>query len=247
MSKALTLTLTNVTNEIIKIETSINKNMFQIANLLSLTSEKELYKTGDYKNMVEYGENALGYKKATTYALIQVSQRFLKGKAVSLIKKDDEKDYTVSQLRELLTLTDEQISNGIEDGEITPNKSSRELKEYVKDIKKLEAKEMDVEEIPHEKAYENGTETEKNGPTYKDEVGAEDYNPVGEFVSVNDEEMNVDIADIKKQIVNLMDKLNEFTHMCDICVDNTGETTPNQLISATATYYDFIKTWADHN
>lgn len=245
MSK--TLTLTNVTNEIIKIETGINKNMFQIANLLALVAEKELYKTGDYKNMVDYGEDALGYKKATTYALIQVSQRFLKGKAVSLIKKEDEKDYTVSQLRELLTLTDEQLSNGIENGEITPNKSARELKEYVKALKKLEDKKMDVEEIPHTKDYENGTERKKNEPTYKDEVDSEDYNPAGKFVKVTDEEMNVDISNIKTEIVNLMDNLNKFTHLCNIVIDNTGETTPNQLINATATYYDFIKTWSDHN
>lgn len=245
MSKALTLT--NVTNEIIKIETGINKNMFQIANLLALASEKELYKTGDYKNMVEYGEDALGYKKATTYALIQVSQRFLKGKGVSGIKKTDEKDYTVTQLRELLVLTDNQISNGIEAGEITPQKSTRELKEYVKSIKKLEAKAMDVEEIPHEKAYENGTESSPNEPAYKDEVGAEDYNPAGNFAPIEDKEMQVDIETVKKQIVSMLDKLNEFSQLCNTAIDNVGIGTLKQLVNATDNYYDFIQTWAEHN
>ena len=133
-------TLADATKRIHKLEESSIKNMHAIANTLKEVKANGLDTASGYSDVHDYAEKELQYKKSTSYMLVQVAERFLTDKNESILKRKDEKDYTVSQLRELCPLTNEIINELIEAGEISPQVSTRKLNQIVKGYKTLEDK-----------------------------------------------------------------------------------------------------------
>lgn len=135
-------TLEKATNEIHKLETSSKKNLFTIANILVEVKTRELYKEEGFKTVSEYAAVKLGYKKSTVYKLTSVSERFLKGQDKSILVGTTDDDFSLSQLSELIPLTDEVIREKIDTDEINTFMSSKKIRDFVKSFndKALEVK-----------------------------------------------------------------------------------------------------------
>lgn len=189
-----TFTLSNVTEAIHALEGNMNRNLFTIANLLDKVNTSKLFEDGGYKNIAEYSEKALGYKKVTTYQLVRVANRFLKGQSVSPFKMEDEKDYTVSQLMELIPLEDIQINGLIQEGELNPGMTTKEIRQLVKDTKAIEAK---VEEVVED---EEVTPEEFKGE--KAESKAYDENNAEDKASKESSENKLSAQDKKRVVIN---------------------------------------------
>lgn len=137
--------LENATQLIQLAEEGTRRNLYTIASALAIVDRNKLYEEGDYKNTAEYGEAMFNYKRATTSALIRVAVRFLNG-ANSTLKQDGEKDYTIYQLMELLPLSDADIANALENGELNPYMTTKAIRDLAKGYKLINETEPETEE-----------------------------------------------------------------------------------------------------
>ena len=128
--------LENATQLIQLAEEGTRRNLYTIASTLAIVDKNKLYEEGEYKNTAEYGEAMFDYKRATTSALIRVAVRFLNG-SNSTLKQDGEKDYTIYQLMELLPMSDTDIENALENGELNPYMTTKSIREMVKAYKPI--------------------------------------------------------------------------------------------------------------
>lgn len=137
--------LENATQLIQLAEEGTRRNLYTIASALAIVDRNKLYEEGDYKNTAEYGEAMFNYKRATTSALIRVAVRFLNG-ANSTLKQEGEKDYTIYQLMELLPLSDADIANALENGELNPYMTTKAIRDLAKGYRLINAAESETEE-----------------------------------------------------------------------------------------------------
>lgn len=149
--------LERATQLIYSLEESTKRNLYAIATTLRIVDEKKLYEEREYKSTAEYGEAVHGYKRQTTQALIKVAKRFLIGNCSNL-KRENEKDFTVYQLMELLPMSDTQIDESIEQGELNPYMTTKAIRDLVKSYKTIETK--DVKNETTEQS--NSVTTEQN-------------------------------------------------------------------------------------
>lgn len=137
--------LENATQLIQLAEEGTRRNLYTIASALAIVDKNKLYEEGDYKNTAEYGEAMFNYKRATTSALIRVAVRFLNG-ANSTLKQDGEKDYTIYQLMELLPMSDTDIANALENGELNPYMTTKAIRDLAKGYKLINVTDTEGEE-----------------------------------------------------------------------------------------------------
>ena len=137
--------LENATQLIQLAEEGTRRNLYTIASALAIVDRNKLYEEGASKNTAEYGEAMFNYKRATTSALIRVAVRFLNG-ANSTLKQEDEKDYTIYQLMELLPLSDTDIANALENGELNPYMTTKAIRNLAKGYKLINVAEPENEE-----------------------------------------------------------------------------------------------------
>lgn len=169
--------LENATQLIQLAEEGTRRNLYTIASALAIVDRNKLYEEGNYKNTAEYGEAMFNYKRATTSALIRVAVRFLNG-ANSTLKQEGEKDYTIYQLMELLPLSDTDIANALENGELNPYMTTKAIRDLAKGYKLINADNAETEE---NLKMDNEPESKQEPPTDKvEEVEAESHNDTAE-------------------------------------------------------------------
>lgn len=170
--------LENATQLIQLAEEGTRRNLYTIASALAIVDRNKLYEEGDYKNTAEYGEAMFNYKRATTSALIRVAVRFLNG-ANSTLKQEGEKDYTIYQLMELLPLSDADIANALENGELNPYMTTKAIRDLAKGYRLINAAESETEE---NLKVENEPESKQESPTEAkaEEVEAETHGTTDE-------------------------------------------------------------------
>ena len=93
--------------------------------------EMDLYKSyeGKYKNLVEACEKCLGWKKSTTYNMLNIVKRFGTPGSNGIIPYDSlfgSSRFSYSQLCEMLSLSDKQLEK------ITPDTTVKEIREMKK-------------------------------------------------------------------------------------------------------------------
>ena len=76
----------------------------------------------EFKNITEYGKNVFGYSPANTSKLTAVSERFL------LTESEMFTDYSVSQLVEMLPISDDMLNEYLINGNITPSLTCAEIR-----------------------------------------------------------------------------------------------------------------------
>lgn len=164
--------LENATQLIQLAEEGTRRNLYIIASALAIVDKNKLYEEGDYKNTAEYGEAMFNYKRATTSALIRVAVRFLDG-SNSTLKQEGEKDYTICQLMELLPMSDADIANALENGELNPYMTTKAIRDLAKSYKLINADDTETEE---NLKMDNEPESKQEQPT---EDKAEENAPAG--------------------------------------------------------------------
>lgn len=169
--------LENATQLIQLAEEGTRRNLYTIASALAIVDRNKLYEEGEYKNTAEYGEAMFNYKRATTSALIRVAVRFLNG-SNSTLKQEGEKDYTIYQLMELLPLSDTDIANALENGELNPYMTTKAIRDLAKGYKLINA---DNAETKENLKMDNELESKQEPPTDKvEEVETESHNDTAE-------------------------------------------------------------------
>lgn len=142
------------TKAIEKLMTATKRNMFEISARLLVIRNENLFEDDGFKDAFDYAEKLFGYKKNMVYKLTTAAEKFIEqspqGKGYVSILTHDDADYTVSQLIELNTLEPETAAELDKKEIISPDMTTKEIREVVK-------------------AYKNG-EIDANG----DWVGGED-------------------------------------------------------------------------
>lgn len=110
----------------------------KIAEVLGHVLSSECYKEDGFKSVAEYAEKTFGIKYATAYAMAKVGNRFYNSDAP--LAKSLAEHYAPSNLLEIAGMTDDEISAKIESGEISTDKTQKELREVAKSVKPAKAK-----------------------------------------------------------------------------------------------------------
>ena len=166
--------LANHTRAIEKLMNGVKKNMVEIAVRLRDIKENKLYEKDGYKDVFDYAQSVLDYKKATVYKMIQCATKFIEatpdGKGYASIITRDNEDYSVSQLMELNCLEADEAIMLDEANKIDPSMSAKDIREVVAEYKKqndakeeTEQEETEQEETDHEETEQEETEQEVDG------------------------------------------------------------------------------------
>ena len=158
--------LTRQTYAIEKLMNATKKSLFEISARLLIIKEEELYIEDGFKDVYEYAEQILGYKKVMVYKMIQTAENFIeeekigkKMEYVSVIKHYD-KDYSLSQLMELNTVDIDKVKLWDEEGTISPDMTVKEIRDIVKSTKR---KPEDIIEEQDETETETTQDAEEQG------------------------------------------------------------------------------------
>lgn len=127
------------TKAIEKLMLATKRNMFEIAVRLNVIATEKLYEADEYKDVFDYANKVLGYKKNFVYKLVAVAEKFIDEAAdgkgyISIIAHENE-DYSVSQLIELNSLEADTVSQLDASEEISPDMTTKEIREVVKAYK----------------------------------------------------------------------------------------------------------------
>lgn len=164
------------TKAIEKLMLNTKRSMFEIAIRLSVIQSDKLYEADGFKDVFDYADKVLSYKKNMVYKMVTVADKFIEESAdgkgyISIITHDDS-DYTVSQLIELNSLDNDTVIKLDENEVIEPDMTTKEIREVVKEYKNgiideegNEIKsETEVEETEGEES-EDGDATEEVDPS----------------------------------------------------------------------------------
>lgn len=134
----------------------ISKHFIFIANRLWNIRFYEMYKGKGYKDIVEYSEKELNFKRRSTYNFISIAEHYLnfENGYPTLELKEEYKEYKYSQLTEMLSLSEEQKKTVNPDMTIKDiretKKNTAESKENIVDVKFDDVEEEKVSRIYEE-------------------------------------------------------------------------------------------------
>lgn len=178
--------LNRLTQKVYKIGEEIRKGCFITAAIFAQVKKSGIFKEAGYKNISEWGKEAFGFSKSTTYNLVNIGENFIRGienengKLIgyhSELTEDDEQDYTISQIIPMLPVGLETAEDLHQSGEISPAMSTREIKKVIDEKIKADKEAEETEEAEDEDASETETEeadntvyvivTDANGNVYR--------------------------------------------------------------------------------
>ncbi len=158
--------LARLTDQLYRIGLNVKKSYLKVASIIHQIDEKGLA-VEQFGGLTEYGEQVLGLKKAQTYALKSVGERFVNAKTKESIFAREDSDYSVTQLQALLPIKDDELlqewnANDI----INPSMTVTDIKEVVKEYRKPQLTEgTDTEEADTEEADTKEADTEEAAET----------------------------------------------------------------------------------
>ena len=204
--------LASHTRAIEKLMTDTKRNMFEISARLLVIRNENLFEDDGFKNVFDYAERLFGYKKNMVYKLTTAAEKFIEqspqGKGYVSILTHDDADYTVSQLIELNTIEPDTAVKLDELQVITPQMTTKEIREVVKAYKRGEID----EDGNFKKVEEDEVEAEADDA----EAEAEEVDETAKAIIAIKSNIEVLLADerfIKNPIA--ISKLNEFTKFLD--------------------------------
>lgn len=131
--------LASHTKAIEKLMNATKRNMFEISARLLVIRNENLFEDDGFKDVFDYAEKLFGYKKNMVYKMTTTAEKFIEqsptGKGYVSILTHDNEDYTVSQLIELNTLEPDTALKLDEQEVISPDMSTKEIREVVKAYK----------------------------------------------------------------------------------------------------------------
>lgn len=114
---------------------------FEIARGLHLIDVEKLYVVGGYNSISDYANSALGFNTSMTSSYVRVAKRFIKRNwPESVFSSVDNpavgmEDFGVSQLIEMLRLSDDDIKDLMDSGRLTYSTSVPKIKALIKEYK----------------------------------------------------------------------------------------------------------------
>lgn len=141
--------LKNAAKQIVKLEKTRDRAAYAIAQVLKTVDDKRLFVEDGYKNIEQFASAMFGYKRVTVSNMLRIAKTYMLPDG-STILKNGENDFTYTKLSELLSLGPDTLKKAVQDGEITPDMTQKELRNYVKKQK--------AATIPEEHAT-NGNDT----------------------------------------------------------------------------------------
>ena len=123
--------LKNAAKQIVKLEKTRDRAAYAIAQVLKTVDEKRLFVEDGYKNIEQFASAMFGYKKVTVSNMLRIAKTYMLPDG-STILKNGENDFTYTKLSELLSLGPDTLKKAVQDGEITPDMTQKELRNYVK-------------------------------------------------------------------------------------------------------------------
>ena len=175
--------LNRLTQTVYKIGAEIRKGCFKTAAIFAQVKKTGIFKEAGYKNISEWGKEAFGFSKSTTYNLVNIGENFIReienesGKLIgyhSELTEDDEQDYTISQIIPMLPVGFETAEDLHQNGEINPTMTTREIKKVIDEKLKADKEAEEAEEAEEVEATEEAVDdtvyvivTDANGNVYR--------------------------------------------------------------------------------
>lgn len=148
--------LNRATAELIATIQSEAKSIMARAKILAEINERKLFAEDGFKNIVDYGEKIFKWKRAYIYQLIAAWNKY--GESPLMLPDGTEAQFSAGQLQEMASITHEQAQEMVAEGKITPDMTTRAIREAV-------AEAHPVEEKPkREKVYMWSVVTPKKSP-----------------------------------------------------------------------------------
>lgn len=162
--------LRNKSMQIVSYMNSARNSLFYVAKTLNDIKTNKLYEKAGFKKFNDFCEDVLGYKHAMCNNLVRIAERFLdvneKGEIASIIVHDGDCDYTVSQLQEVLKVDNDIVIEMDENGEISPDMTTKEIRKAVKARTTEETADSNEETTEsNEEIADGGEDTENNAET----------------------------------------------------------------------------------
>lgn len=146
--------LKNAAKQIVKLEKTRDRAAYAIAQVLKTVDDKRLFVEDGYKNIEQFASAMFGYKRVTVSNMLRIAKTYMLPDG-STILKNGENDFTYTKLSELLSLGPDTLKKAVQNGDITPDMTQKELRNYVKKQK--------AAAIPEEHATnDNDTEDAEN-------------------------------------------------------------------------------------
>ena len=124
--------LNKATREIFEYDKNIRLNYFKIADALRWIKGLELYKEDGFKSVSEYASQVFGYEKSTVSRMIKIAEDYLLEDGSSTVFVQEGKDFSISQLREVLALPRGEVVDLVQEGQITPDMTKDQIRAVVK-------------------------------------------------------------------------------------------------------------------
>ncbi len=150
--------LRKASEKIAQLTQASKKNLFEIAVILMKIHVEALYEEDGFTNIYEYGAKVLGYKKAMTNNLVRIAENYIDTVTMRSIIATDYRDYSVSQLQELLVIEPSDAKLLAEKGAIKPTMTTRAIRAVVKEFR-----ENELEDINDDEKVVADRTTEDNG------------------------------------------------------------------------------------
>ena len=135
--------LNKATKAILEYDKNIRMNYFKIADALRWVKGLELYKEDGFKSVSEYASQVFGYEKSTVSRMIKIAEDYLLEDGSSTVFVQEGKDFSISQLREVLALPRGDVVDLVQEGQITPDMTKDQIRAVVK-AKKNEKENSDI-------------------------------------------------------------------------------------------------------
>lgn len=147
------------TNKVFSLGEKIRRNALETCAIIATVEAEKSYEEDGFKNVHEWTAEAFGFKKSTSYNMLNIGKDYIKpiknekGRITGYasIIASDEGDYTVTQLRTLLPIGTAAAVELAESKKITPDMSTRAMKEVVDEYKDEHSKDEDTDEDEHSK------------------------------------------------------------------------------------------------
>lgn len=123
--------LKTAAKQIVKLEKTRDRAAYAIAQVLKTVDDKRMYVEDGYKNIEQFANAMFGYKKVTVFNMLRIAKTYMLPNGDTILKKG-ENDFTYTKLSELLSLGPDALKKAVQEGEITPNMTQKELRNYVK-------------------------------------------------------------------------------------------------------------------
>lgn len=156
--------LQKATNAVFKLGDAIKKNWFAIAHIVAHVDLTECYKDDGFNTVHEWVEKTFGIKKTASYSLLTIGKEYTReivnasGKVVGYgtnLIADGEDDFSKTQVEKMLPAGHELAVELVNDGEITPEMTAKEISRVVKSHTNPEPDEPETGDAEPEQGVED--------------------------------------------------------------------------------------------